>query len=94
MNSEEKRMLMLKNTGSSFFDEAYFVLRDNVMKSKIPETQLIKEANRIVNESYISGYFNNPKAQKKNNTYERTKFFLGGFAMGIFTCVFFYLIFS
>ncbi len=93
MNSEEKRMLMLKNTGSNFFDEAYFVLRDTAMKHKVSETQLIKEANRIVNESYISGYFN-PGAKKQKKTGERVKFLLGGFAMGVFACLLFYLIFS
>lgn len=93
MNSEEKRMLMLKNTGSNFFDEAYFVLRDTAMKHKVSETQLIKEANRIVNESYISGYFN-PGAKKQKKTGEQVKYLIGGFAMGVLTCLLFYMIFS
>lgn len=50
----EKRMIMIKNTGSELFEEAYFIL-NNKKASRITEYDMVKEANRIVaNNSYTS----------------------------------------
>lgn len=86
-------MIRLKNTGSHLFDEAYFVLSDTAKASGIAQTRLIREANRIVNESFISGYFQ-PSEKKENNAAERAKFYLFGFLCGAAACVLIYLIFS
>lgn len=93
MNSEEKRMIMLKNTGSHLFDEAYFVLSDTAKASGIAQTRLIREANRIVNESFISGYFQ-PSAKKEKNIAERAKYYLLGFFCGAAACTLIYLFLS
>ena len=45
----QKRIVYLKSTGSEVFDEAYFVVRDEVL-SNIGECDMIKEANRILKE--------------------------------------------
>ncbi len=48
----EKRMIMLKNTGSELFEEAYFIL--NTKKSShVSNNDMIKEANRIVADNNI-----------------------------------------
>lgn len=48
----EKRMIMLKNTGSELFEEAYFIL--NTKKSNtVTSNDMIKEANRIVADNSI-----------------------------------------
>ena len=50
----EKRMIMIKNTGSELFEEAYFIL-NNKKASRTSEYDMVKEANRIVAENgYIS----------------------------------------
>ncbi len=42
-----RRMVVLKNTGSPLFEEAYFILREEA-KEKSPRLDMISEANRIV----------------------------------------------
>ena len=43
----EKRIIMIKNTGSELFEEAYFVLRN---ESRNEESDMVAEANRIIEE--------------------------------------------
>lgn len=51
----QKRIIKIKNTGSGIFDEAYFILRDKPEKKGRPaETDMIKEANRIIRENQLS----------------------------------------
>ena len=45
----QKKIIYLKNTDSDVFDEAYFILSDNVPKAS-GECDMIKEANRILGE--------------------------------------------
>lgn len=45
----QKKIVYLKNTDSSVFDEAYFLLCDDV-SADISECDMIKEANRILDE--------------------------------------------
>lgn len=42
-----KRIVFLKDTGSDFFDEAYFVLKPNAFSKK--ESDVVLEATKIVN---------------------------------------------
>lgn len=52
----QKRMIMLRNTGSGIFEEAYFIIRDRVAQSAaVTESDMIKEANRIIAESGLRG---------------------------------------
>lgn len=49
----QKKMIMLKNTGSEYFDEAYFIIKDGVARSDSEcENDMIKEANRIISETF------------------------------------------
>lgn len=45
----QKRVVFMKNTGSEFFDEAYFVVCDDKMGGS--EADMINEANRIIDEA-------------------------------------------
>ena len=48
----QKKMIYLKNTGSDVFDEAYFIVKDEVSASEIlSDRDMIKEAERILSES-------------------------------------------
>lgn len=44
----QKRVVFMKNTGSEFFDEAYFVVCDS--QGTPSEEDMISEANRIIDE--------------------------------------------
>ncbi len=46
----QKRMIMLKNTGSEIFDEAYFIIKDSAQRRGVSETDMVREANRIIEE--------------------------------------------
>lgn len=51
-----KRMIMLKDTGSDLFEEAYFVLKTRRGICNIStERDFIEEANRIINEAACGG---------------------------------------
>ena len=49
----EKRMIMLKNTGSELFEEAYFILNSK-KSSSVSHNDMIKEANRIISDNNIA----------------------------------------
>ena len=75
MKSSEKKMLLLKNTGSDIFEEAYFILKDRLPAVRVSESEMIREANRIVSENLISGYFTGGKSKKRLSPLQT--FFLG-----------------
>ena len=47
----QKQMIVLRTGGSRYFDEAYFVLRSGVSPGRGQRTDLLAEANRILEES-------------------------------------------
>lgn len=51
MRGCQKRVIYLKNTGSEFFDEAYFVLKSDTDMALRTEGDIIREANRIIDEN-------------------------------------------
>ena len=75
MKGTQKKMLLLKNTGSDIFEEAYFILKDRFSAVAVSESEMIREANRIVNDNLISGYFSGGKSRRTLTTLQA--FFLG-----------------
>lgn len=51
MRGYQKKVIYLKNVGSPFFEEAYFVLRAQDNNDEKGRISLIEEANRIVEEN-------------------------------------------
>ncbi len=51
----QKRTIHIRDTGSKYYEEAYFVLRPGVSDSKVPELDMINEAVRIAGESIGAG---------------------------------------
>ncbi len=52
MRGYQKKIIYIKNTGSTLFEEAYFVLRpdtDNKGKNKV---DMVSEANKIIKENF------------------------------------------
>ena len=48
----QRRIVMLRGTGSGMFEEAYFILKPE--KAETPEPLMIAEANRIIEENTLS----------------------------------------
>ena len=47
----QKQMIVVKTSASRYFEEAYFVLKNDVTTKKRNRTDLLTEANRILKES-------------------------------------------
>ena len=45
-----KEMIVVRTAGSRYFDEAYFVLRENTQRHGKKSTDILSEANRILSE--------------------------------------------
>ena len=65
----QKNIIFLKNTGSEFFDEAYFVIKPTTKGKR--EEDIVAEANRIIQSSFEDG----KKARKR-------RVWLGAFMSG------------
>lgn len=66
----QRKIIMLKNTGSGIFDEAYFVIKENAtISNRVSENDMIAEANKILNENKLSDYC--LKSVKKNQKLKR-----------------------
>ena len=65
-----KQMIVVRTGNSPYFDEAYFVLRDDAQKDKRKNKDILSEANRILAETAPDA---TPAAKKKN----RHWFFFG-----------------
>ena len=53
----QKKIIVMKNTGSPMFDEAYFILSENALRAHASERDMINEANRIIREGGDGGDF-------------------------------------
>ena len=51
MRGCQKKVIYLKNTGSEVFDEAYFVLKSDTDIERRAAGDIIREANRIIDEN-------------------------------------------
>ncbi len=48
----QKKMIYVKNTDSDIFEEAYLVMKDSGMYDSMKECDLVKEATRMLDESF------------------------------------------
>ena len=80
----QKKMIMLKNTGSEMFEEAYFILKDkNGQAAKLSETDMIREANRIVTNNAITSYWSEKDSSKDKLS---LRYKIGWYAAGLGSC--------
>ena len=47
----QKRMIFVKNTGCDLFDEAYFVLKDDIPANAELDSSIVQIATEIINQS-------------------------------------------
>ena len=59
-----KQMIVVRTGDSHYFDEAYFVLREDAQKEHRKNTDILNEANRILTEIAPD---NRPTRQKRNH---------------------------
>ena len=57
LKGAQKRMIVVRTGDSRYFDEAYFVLRREIGGGRSSCADMLSEANRILEESGISGRF-------------------------------------
>ncbi len=60
----QKQMIVLRTGNSRYFDEAYFVLRKEIQAKQESKDDMLREANRILEESAL-----HRTSQKKNRTW-------------------------
>ena len=61
----QKRIIYLKNTKSRYFDEAYFVVKEDSTNSGVPHSELVEEANRIIEKTVLNIAESSASAMKK-----------------------------
>ena len=59
----QKKAIVIKNTGSSMFEAAYFILKDDL--SDIKESEMVKEANKILRQSGDKNAYTREAMRKK-----------------------------
>ncbi|MBR2459616.1 MAG: hypothetical protein IKB34_00080 [Clostridia bacterium] len=52
-----KKVIWMRNTESELFDEAYFILSEAASKGEARESDIVKEAKRIIARSPVANYW-------------------------------------
>ena len=79
----QKKIVYLKNTGSDLFLEAYFVVSDKELLGNSDECDIVKEAEKILNESISLDVYDG-RLKKIFRFFKRVIIpFLVGLALGI-----------
>lgn len=90
LRGTRKQIILIKDTKSGIFDEAYFVLKPNGGEC-LSNSDLISEANRIIEANTTADRTVNGKKRKKAH---RLPAFLGGTVCGALLYALFYEIFN
>ena len=61
----KKNVVWVRNTGSEMFDEAYFIVSEKGRNVRATETDMVREAGRIISEGPSASYFPSPKTTQK-----------------------------
>ena len=80
-----KNMIVVKNTGSRYFEEAHFIIKNG---TDARERDIVKEASRIVGTVLIeSGKVSRPRGGVLKNVITLLISFISGAALGILLCL-------
>lgn len=85
MRGYQKRVIYLKNTGSDFFKEAYFVIEEDKKTTNSSTKDLVDEANKIIDENFY---------RRKNRKIKKAVPYLAFLAGMALTSLIFVLYFS
>ena len=86
----QKRMIFIKNTGCDLFDEAYFVLKNDIPTSQENENDIIRTATAIINEHEYPLY---KRKNRKKAHISPTLMFTFGALCGALICALGFIIF-
>ena len=77
-----KEMIVVRTANSRYFDEAYFVLREDTQKQRQSSTDILSEANRILAEMA-------PESSRINKKRNRpwVSFAIGGFCGAVLSLI-------
>ena len=79
MRGYERRIIYMKNVGSDYFDEAYFVVKSDTPQGVNKKDRLVDEANRIIKENFT---------KKKRGKIPPSLLFILAFSLGaVAACV-------
>lgn len=83
-----RRVIVVKDSASDYFDEAYFILKERFAAQKQSsscEAKMIDEANRIISENILNKYCTPASVSKKSNLkFSSTAIFVMGMATSCF----------
>lgn len=83
----ERKMMLLKSTNSKYFDEAYFIMKDDL--TSFDEGEILREAERIM---FSAEVCKRVKAKKKKDALKIALFSISsgliGFGTGLFLAFF------
>ena len=68
----QKKMIMLKGVDSAIFEEAYFILKPGAENKSFSEDDMVKEANRIIENNLITNYWKKSKSKKADKKFRLT----------------------
>lgn len=57
----KKNVVWVRNTGSEMFEEAYFIVSEKGRAHKVTESDMVREAGRLISESPSASYFPSDK---------------------------------
>ena len=84
----QKRIILVRDTGSELFDEAYFILKKDIPCDDSIEGDIVRAATAIINQNSF------PKSTKKTKKNRKSfLYFLLGLTIGIAGTVLFFFIF-
>ena len=88
----QKKAVVLKPGVNSIIEEAYFIIRDDY--SNIKESEMVREANKILNNNIVGSYFFETEKKEENTTQKNglTYFLLGAFLSFVLCTLFFLLL--
>ena len=79
-----KRVIVMKDTGSDMIEEAFFILRPSKDKALFSEADIIKHANSILEKSrYAEGFDGLNMSVRQNKKKSGPSSFILGLAFGI-----------
>ena len=88
----QRRAIVLKDSKNCMFEAAYFILKDGFEDRK--ESEMIKEANKILKNNIIGGYFFREEGcNKKPRAFNGVAAFLLGALLSLAFCTVLFMIF-
>ena len=78
-----KRVIVMKDTGNAMIEEAFFILKPEATKSHFTEADIVKQANRILEQSmYGDGFSRFSVNGKTKSSKGRISSFVFGAVLG------------